>query len=592
MFSDRWLTVAWLVTLAHFIWLASYVVSGYTGPDADGYFGQAGIMATHSRTTFDAESPAQYIGMHWLEKEDGTFISRYPPGLPLLLASTWITLGREAAFYVNPLLASATVFAVFWFVRRWAGPAPALAAAIVQALHAEANSHALGSTSHTATTFFLIAGLALLDRWGAGGSRWMAVTAGLSLGFVPAVRYAEAAAAIGILAFLAFQFQRPERRRGVLLVCAGASIPVAWMLLRNQLEFGAFWRTAYYLTGESNLRWAYFLDNWPSYLLGPLDSGVGIFYGLAILGLLAMIRDKAARPLGVCLALCVAAITLVYTFYYFNAGGPGRFLLPMLPLYLLAGCYFLQRTLDGRQLHIALALLVCAQALPGIPSSTERLDRQFEGSLRGALVVDALAKHVPDDSILFISERSANEQVHHAQRWRLADTTLLGAGQARMEPGRPGGFRGNSDRPSPMQQGKAASLRAAYEGLTGRKRARAALEDVREWAGDGAVYYVLAAEQADAQLRSLRGLAEYEHVARVEFPESSDPAPGRGRRQIGRPGGGPRVPGGFGGPGGMPPPMGFGGPGRGRRGGRGGVVAGPFGGGSGPLEIYRLTIRP
>ena len=70
-------------------------------------------------------------------------------------ASAWTAFGRDAAFYLNPLLASLTVLAVFLFTRRWAGPLPAIGAAVVQAVQPEANSHALNSTSHTATTFFL-----------------------------------------------------------------------------------------------------------------------------------------------------------------------------------------------------------------------------------------------------------------------------------------------------------------------------------------------------------------------------------------------------------------------------------------------------
>src|SRR5262245_57914097 len=104
--NNRILFALGAVVLAHFCWLAYYVVPAYASPDADGYFGEAELMVHKGRLTFEAESPAQFIGIHWLEKTDGTFISRYPPGLPLLLAGTWKLFGRAATFYLNPLLAS------------------------------------------------------------------------------------------------------------------------------------------------------------------------------------------------------------------------------------------------------------------------------------------------------------------------------------------------------------------------------------------------------------------------------------------------------------------------------------------------------
>ena len=311
--SKIWLAVSIAVSLLHFAWLTSYVVSGFVGPDADGYYGQAGMIVHEGRTTFEVESPAQYLGMHWLEKDDGGFVSRYPPGLPAVFAAAWVTLGRDAVFYVNPAMASLTVFFIFLLLRRWVGPGPAVASAVVQAFHAEANGQALAAMSHTATGFFLIGGLAILDRWSKNGSRIAALPAGLMLGMVPSVRYAEAAAVVGIVAFLWYQIRRPEGRLGVLWVAAGAIVPVGWMLVRNQAEFGAFWRTAYYLTGESSLSFEYFLRNWPSYLLAPLESGMGVFYALGIIGLLLMIRETDTRPIAVAVGLVIASITLVYT---------------------------------------------------------------------------------------------------------------------------------------------------------------------------------------------------------------------------------------------------------------------------------------
>ena len=125
-----------------------------------------------------------------------------------------------------------------------------------------------------------------------------------------------------------------------------------------------------------------------------------------------------------------------------------------------------------------------------------------------------------------------------------------------------------------MKSGSAAALGARRRE---RERAAAVLDDIAEWAGDSDVYWVISPDQAESTLRNVDGLAEYELVGALEFPEV-DPA-------------GPDFPGGKGmgvpPPGGPGGPGGFGGPGEGRSRRRGGM----FFGGSGPLEIYRLTIH-
>ena len=83
-----------------------------------------------------------------------------------------------------------------------------------------------------------------------------------------------------------------------------------------------------------------------------------------------------------------------------------------MPLYLLPAVYFLQRSLSGKRLAVALGALVLVQALPGIPRAAARLARQHQGSVRAANLIVGLEAFVPEGAVLLISERSANEQVH------------------------------------------------------------------------------------------------------------------------------------------------------------------------------------
>ena len=53
-------------------------------PDANGYWAQATLLVETGRSWFTPASDAQYVGMHWLLTPGGAYVSRYPPGLPLL----------------------------------------------------------------------------------------------------------------------------------------------------------------------------------------------------------------------------------------------------------------------------------------------------------------------------------------------------------------------------------------------------------------------------------------------------------------------------------------------------------------------------
>ncbi len=147
------------LTLVHFVFLASFVRPAYSAPDADGYYAQARMLVLEGRSDFQPESPAQHLGVHWLEKEDGRFISRYPPGLSIVIGGVWKLFGRDASLYVNAVLASLTLPLVFLLCRPYSGNWLALVGVWVQAADPAANRHALNADSHTLTTFCMVGGL-------------------------------------------------------------------------------------------------------------------------------------------------------------------------------------------------------------------------------------------------------------------------------------------------------------------------------------------------------------------------------------------------------------------------------------------------
>ncbi|MBI1353719.1 MAG: hypothetical protein GC160_05180 [Acidobacteria bacterium] len=599
-----WVLLAALV-VAHFAMLARFVRGGYAAPDADGYYAQARMLVFEGRPDFEAESALQHLGMHWLEKADGRFISRYPPGLPLVIGAAWAAFGRGAALYVDPLLAALTLPAVFLLCLPYTGPWLALAAAFVQAAEPTANRHALSADSHTLTTLCLVAGLALLDRWGRRGGRWTALAAGFALAYIPLVRYAEAAAAVGVVAFLALVWRRAERRPEIPYVLAGALVPALGLAVHNEIHFGAFWRTAYALTGESNLSLAYLARNWSVYCQALLSSGVGYFIAPGLLGLLLMLREEDSRPFAAAAGLAAGSITLLYCCYYFAMGGAVgslRFLLPTLPLYLPPAFYFLRKALPGATLAPGVAALLFFQGTMGQPSGLHALEAQASSAEVSAAAIRGLEEIVPQGAVL-LGDRRLHEQLNFTGEWRLADDDALLPGEGRRRPqggppgGGPGGFGGPPgmddapDQPSPMQRGKGKDLRARYDRLPPPQRLPAMLGDLETWAGSAGVYWALTGDERTPRLPE--GY-ELDVVGRIELPQPEQPEgrPGLGGRRRGPAGGGfPRRmgPGGMG-PGGFGPGgMGQGGPGPGGLG-PGGPGGGPGFGLSGePITVYRLV---
>jgi len=128
---------------AHFAFLMVYFSPAISSPDANGYFAQARIIAETFRTSFDADSDVQYVGMHWHSTDGERYYSKYPPGFPIVTAVVYRIAGPVAALLVNPLMASATLFLIFLISRAWLGGWWGLLAAAVFAFNPTANQHAL-----------------------------------------------------------------------------------------------------------------------------------------------------------------------------------------------------------------------------------------------------------------------------------------------------------------------------------------------------------------------------------------------------------------------------------------------------------------
>lgn len=591
--------VAWVsalaLTLLHFLWITSHLEPAIMSPDANGYVVQARLLADEGRASFSPDSPVQYVGRHWLETETGTFHSRYPAGLPLLMAGAWKLGGLNAALLINPLLASATVLLVFFLARRLVPEPYALLAALVVAVVPTTNQHALDADAHVAATFLLVAGVLALLRFAAGGGAGFAWLAGLLLGAIPAVRYPEAIAGFALAGWMFWRIRPVWRAWPAVL---GAALPLGALLLHHTAVYGAFWRTGYALTHEqTGFGLGYFSAHLLPYLQALAGQGLPLVFAFGVAGLAALVADPQRRAEGVLFAGITVPLVLLYMAYYFGAGGGVatgnlRFLVPTFPFFAVAAVWLLARL--GEHLGVAgraaVAAVILLQGVIGIGSTAQALQRTKASLAAAARARGVAEREIPAGSVVIVDPQLA-ESLDATGRWRLVEENLVAggpgglAGTAGAAPRGPGprtpgaGWRGErvEGTPSPQQPGRNRAQLERYAGLRPDERRARIWADLAAWAGDRPVFWF--ARSLDAVESVLPAGSGYRSVAEVEAPTLPGPP------------GSPGVVTGPGGPGRGPPAGAFGFAPGGPPGRRGGGVFLPA---AARLRVVRieLTGRP
>jgi 4-amino-4-deoxy-L-arabinose transferase-like glycosyltransferase len=198
--------------------------------------------------------------MHWLITEDGAYISRYPPGLAVLISAVYLVGGYKAAMLVNPALSVLALVGLYLLLRRIASAGWALCGVVLLAGNPTFVHHALSGDSHMGVTCCVTWGIYLLLRWSQEGRLWQIFVAGIVLGCIPTIRYPDAIMGLAVAVFLLWHIRRFDHiGQHYLVAAAGAAIPIVPLLIRNQLLMGAFWKTGYSLTNEqTGFAWSYF----------------------------------------------------------------------------------------------------------------------------------------------------------------------------------------------------------------------------------------------------------------------------------------------------------------------------------------------
>ena len=589
-----------IVLVGYVMFLGAHFVPAISEPDDNGYFAQGSLIAQTGSTWFRSPSDAQYIGMHWLVTPSEMYISRYPPGLPMLIAVVYAVAGWKASLLVNPALSVLALVGFFVLARRVVSSWWAWVGAIVLAATPMFVHHALSGDSHMGVACALAWGLYWLVRWHDEGKIHQVFLAGLALGCIPTVRYPDSIMAIGVGVYLLWHLRNfPRIWLHYVAAIGAAAIPILPLLIRNQILLGAFWRTGYSLTNEeTGFSWAYFKEHAIDYIRTINGDGMGVLFGLGLMGIFFMIfkrsRRAGQRPLGVMLICMTIAMLLLYMAYYWapqqNSAMTLRFLVPTYALYTLGAVWLLReccgRFAVGTQVALGI-LLITVQMLWG---STETVTQARELQYQKQSLADvtaALEKYATPDDVV-VGSGNVLAQLDFVREWKVADDSLVnggggpgGGGFRRGGFGGPGGPGGpddnNANAPSPRQAAKAELERELYTGTIAQRQRKFA-NDVRTWAGDGHKVYLVGTEQQVREWDGVLAGSSVKILSRVNLPPMPDDLANTGRRGGGR--GGPFGGRGGGFPGGGPG-FGGGGPGFGGGGGRGGF-GGPGGRGGGP----------
>ncbi len=513
----------------HFLLLMCFFAPAISTPDANGYLAQARLIAMESRSDIMVASPAQYVGDHWMLARANQYYGQYPPGLPAILAIVYRSAGPNASLYVIPMMGSFSLLALFLVVRHWVGPAWGLLAALLMAVNPFGNAHALGADSHTAVCFFLMWGLFGLAKWDqTRGAGWSAF-AGLCLGMIPTIRYPETLFVLACAGYVVMTWRQTDGYRSLIVGIIGAGLPMIALAVRNQVAFGAFWKTGYSISGEqTGFGPGYFVMYAIPYLFLTLTIGVGYVMIVGIRGMVALCKRQDTKRQGQLLVGLTLPITLLYMAYYWRPGHNSmRFLLPTFFIYTIAAVWFLKLRTDddfaGGRRQTKIVLIVTL--IWGLPLSIfELLPLRHDNQVLADVTLE-LQKYVEPGSVL-LAQSGLQQHLDFVGGWKLAPEESFDR-QAR--PAHPVGPR----------MGRPEDQAAEIEILSPLERSEAFRNQLADWSGGRhKVYWITTEDRLKSVSSRFHNDDEWVRVADIAVSgRGGGPPPERGgpERRAGKP---------------------------------------------------------
>ena len=518
-FPRRHVLLLGLMVAVHAAWLWAFSGPVYAGADAAGYFTPARLLVTEGTTSLHPASPAEFIGYHWLDGDDGRFYVRYPPGLPLILATADSLGGSTAAQAVTRLLATLSVLLFFLLARRWVGSRLALAGTLAWVTLPVLNEQALQGFSHVPTVTCLLAGLFFVEMWRERPRPWLALLTGLFLGTLPAIRYPAVLLGLGVGLYALLGSRSSPHRRQFTYLLLGAALPISALLVYNQLVLGGPLRTAYDFTREqSSFGLAYFSRNLLGYA-GTMVRNAGAIALFGTIGMAVLAAGRQHRSRGALLLGLTATVTAMYTAYYWPLTDI-RFLLPILPLFLLAALCFVAGLRRGRIRRVTLMVFLGLHLLVALPDGALRMQSLGRRIERATLLIEGVALSIPTGSVI-VAPHAVQTLLDPYRSWKLAEWTLLWPGQLPPPPPEvPAPInRAGERQASPFQPRKGEKLRAPYAGLEEREKYQAVMRDLLAWSRRDSIYWIAERAWIEAIRPYLDGLVRFDQMGRIPPPE-------------------------------------------------------------------------
>lgn len=516
--------LAFLLVLLHFVFLMSYFEPAISTPDANSYFAQAKLIAKEGKTYLEPESALQYVGPHWKHTIDNQYYCIHPPGLAIILSVIYVIFGPKATLLVNPVMASLSLLGLFLLCRLFIGDGWALLSVALMVVNPFANEHALFGDSHTSIVFFLIWALFFVAQWARKQSAWYAFCAGLFMGIIPTIRYPELMylPAIGIFVFLHFKNNRIFWRT-LLAGAIGVAIPISALCIRNQMAYGAFWKTGFSIVGEqmSLFDWKYLVTYSPEYIQKLMSEGGSVTFALGITGVASLCAYRITWKQGMLFAMLVVPVTVLYMSFFWGPDPQSmRYLLPTFYIYTIAAVWLLclvavhyrRPVLAG---SIVLLLITIWWGLPRSVLSMQNLKR-WNGAL--AKVTSTLEQYVEPGSILITNE-GINQHLDFIGYWRLVDSSILLP--KRPQPPRMV-FASRNSLIIPTQAPRNVKARLKYENLEGKALFNAFLDDVWQWTGKKRkVYWIAKEDEIERHKDQLSHCDRFVKIAEIKLPVGS-----------------------------------------------------------------------
>ena len=302
----------------------------------------------------------------------------------------------------------------------------------VMACNPISNTYAMIGDAHTAAAFFLVWGLVFLARWSKSFSPSSAFLAGLLLGFIPTLRYPETLFGLGIALFILFHLKNNRKAwSSAAVAIIGATIPIACLMVHNQIAFGAVWKTAYSLTDEQvGFSLDYFSKNISFYLKNILLYGAGLLWIFGIAGLIILCVNRKTRIQGILFIVLVFPITLLYVSYYFmfnsHPFATMRFLLPTFYIYSIAGILGLKIVGNRwkKPATVMTVTLLIVNTLWGAPQSLISMVIMKDANASLAAVKKVVSENVKPGSFV-IAPKHIQQYLDYLGNWHLIDDTVI-----------------------------------------------------------------------------------------------------------------------------------------------------------------------